>query len=344
MTRQQLCRRIGQFGAMALVFGSALLVCGLAGADTIGAAGDVYVSSGSASGSSQGIFQYDGATGDFVGVFASVPGGGQMGYHSWGPDGNLYAVGLQAAGQWDVFKFDGTTGDLLGTVKSRHVGDFSAPQGITFGPDGDFYLADWARQRLFRYDGTTFTSKAQYIGGPGTLLGTPHGMVFGPNGGLLVISGGFNRVLEFDTSADGLSLTGTFAGPFAAQQAADLAFGPNGDLFVTGGFSGGVMRFDGSDGTFLGDFVPPNDQLLTQGIAFDSYDRVLVSSGDPNSINSRVIAYDAATGAPLGDFFPAGSGGIDGAGFFSIKPIPEPATIGLVLVGGMILGRRRLVS
>jgi WD40 repeat protein len=316
------------------------LTLGLSGsafAGPIGAVGDVYVSGGG----DAGIFQYDGATGDFVGIFASVPGS-QLGYQTWGPDGNLYAVGLQSVGNWDVFEFDGNTGALLGAVKSRHVGDFSVAQGITFGPDGDFYLADWGRQRILRCDGTTFVTETQYIGGPGTIVGTPHGMVFGADEQLLVVSSGFNQVVAFDTSGGGLGVPTTFAGPFSASQALDLTFGPNGNLFVTGGFSGGVMQFDGSDGTFLGDFVPQDVELLTQGIAFDDYGRLLVASiTDPDpALDSRVIAYDATTGTMLGDFFAAGSGGIDGVGYMSIKPVPEPASLVLLAVAGFILRRR----
>jgi DNA-binding beta-propeller fold protein YncE len=330
MVRQELRNRLGPLRALALVFCLTFSVCTPAVAGPIGAVGDVYVGSGD----QLGIFQFDGATGDFVGVFASVPGS-QMSWHTWGPDGNLYAVGIQSFGNWDVFKFDGNTGDLLGTVKSRHAGDFSVAQGIVFGPDGDFYLADFARQRIFRFDGTTYQRKGMYKGGPGTELGTPHGMVISPAGTLMVVSSGFNRILEFDITNNGLGLIGTFAGPFNAQQAQELSFGPSGDLFVTGGFSGGVMRFDGTDGTFLGNFVPQDVELLTQGIAFDGYGRLLVSSitdPDPNE-NSRVIAYDAATGAMLGDFFPAGSGGIAGAGSISIKP-PAPIVLPLDIKPG----------
>jgi len=249
----------------------------------------------------------------------------------------LYAVGTQAFGNWDVFHFDGNTGALLGTAISYHVGDFSLGKGIAFGPDGDLYLNDWAKFRVERYDSTDFSPKASYQGVPGDGLGTPNGMTFMPDGRLLVVSGGWQQVLQFDTSGDGVSLLGPFAGPYSAVQPQDVTFGPNGNLFVSGGNSGGVAQFDGVSGAFVGDFVPPNSSMRTTGLAFDSYGRLLVSTAETGT----VVAYDATTGALLGDFFPAGSGGMGAPQFITIKPVPEPATLGLLLVGVTCLIRRR---
>ena len=87
-----------------------------------------------------------------------------------------------------------------------------------------------------------------------------------------------------------------------------------------------------------GDFVPPNANDNTLGLVFDGYGRMLVAT----AFNTyRVAAYDANSGNLLGDFIPAGSGGISSPITLSIKPVPEPATIGLLLVGGIVLGRRR---
>jgi streptogramin lyase len=332
MALQPLGSTLRRYGAVALVLGLAFSFCAPAVAGLIGAVGDVYVGSNGG-----GIFQYDGATGAFVGVFASVPGTTFLG-QAWGPDGDLYAAGTSQAGfgNWDVFHFDGNTGALLGTVVSYHVGDFSLGKCITFGPDGDLYLDDWAKFQIQRYDGTDFSAKASYQGAPG-VLGTPNGMTFTADGRLLVISGGAQQVVQFDTSADGVSLIGPFAGPFSAAQAQDLTFGPNGNLFVSGGNSGGVMEFDGASGAFVGDFVPPG--AGNTGLVFDDYGRLLVSTNE--SGNARVVEYDAVTGDLLGDFFPAGSGGMGVPGFLTIKPVPEPATLSLLLVGGIALLRRR---
>jgi WD40 repeat protein len=337
-----------------LAIGLALCLAAPASAGPIGATGDVYVSDGYVG----GVFQYDGETGAWVpgnysniyatGMFA-VKGNRTFGGNTWGSDGNLYAVSNANPNRWDVDMYDGSTGALIQTVVP-HLNDGSASvgMGITFGPDGDLYVGDWFRARIDRYQAGTFAPKASYAAVPGDNLGTPTGMTIAPDGNLLVISGGYNKVLQFDTSANGLSLLGTFADLGNSQQPRDLTFGPNGNLFVTGGgtaFGGGgnVMEFDGTTGAYLSDFVPTLNTQSTEGLVFDNYGRLLVSVYDATN-GYRVRMFDATTGDPLGDFYPpgAGGGGWDGSPYYmSIKPVPEPATIGLLLVGGAFLPRRR---
>jgi sugar lactone lactonase YvrE len=348
MVLQQLNRAPGRFGAAALALGFAVSVCGPALAGPIGAIGDVYVSDGDQT----GIYQYDGLTGGFVqngsqGYFAGRSPRAPYG-NAWGPDGNLYAADFGTYGRWSIDKFDGNTGALLATVVNyNNTSVTSVAKGLAFGPDGDLYVGDWWRARIDRYDGTTFAFKAGYQAVPGeNLLGTPNGMTFAPNGNLMVVSGGFNKVLQFSTAANGVSLMGTFADLGLSQQPQDLTFGPNGNLFVTGGgqaFGGGgnVMEFNGTTGAYIQDFVPtlPGGGS-TASLRFDNHGRLLVSiAGAIEGFN--VQAYDAASGNPLGTFIADGSGGISYPYFISIKPVPEPATIGLLLVGGMVLGRRR---
>lgn len=297
----------------------------------IGAIGDVYVSS-----SNGGILQYNGVTGDFVGVFAEVQDYTFMS-HKWGGDGNLYAAGFRGFGDWEVFKFDGNTGANLGSVVSSSPG-FSLAKGIAFGINGDLFVGDWAAQEISRYDGTTFAHQATYVGGFGTPLGTPNGMTIAPNGDLLVVSGGFQQVLSFDVSNLGIDLEGVYADVAPAAQPQDIAYGPNGDLFVTGGNNGGVLRIDGQTGDVLGFFVP--EGLSNNGLVFDSHGRLLVATVD-GSDNSRVIAYDALTGELLGDFFSPGAGGMGSPGFISIKPIPAPSAFIAFALAAPCLTRRR---
>jgi len=310
----------------------------------LGAPGDVYVSDGYVG----GVFQYDGASGNLEGLFASRSTR-TFGANAWGPDGNFYAVSNASMNRWDVDMYDGNTGVWVQTVVP-HLNDGapSVGMGIAFGPDGDLYVGDWYRARIDRYAAGSFTLKSSYAHVDGDNLGTPTGMALAPDGNLLVISGGFNKVLEFDTGDGELNLLGEFAALTGSQQPRDLTFGPNGNLFVTGGgtaFGGGgnVMEFDGTTGAYLGDFVPTLSTQTTAGLRFDNYGRLLVSVYD--AVNGyRVRMFDATTGAPLGDFYGPGEGGggLDGSPYYmSIKPIPEPATISLLVIAGLLLVRRR---
>ncbi len=327
-------------GALALALGVVAVGPSLGG--PIGAVGDVYVSDGDQT----GIFQYDGVTGDFVpgssgGYFAGRSPRVSWG-QAWGPDGSLYVANMGIPGRWFVDKFDGNTGAWMATVLSWTANpDGYIKKGLVFGPDGDLYVGDWFNARVDRYAAGTFAWKAGYTNGAGGPLGTPNGMTFAPNGELLVISGGYNTVLRFDTSGDGVNLLGAFASLPNAQQPQDLSFGPNGNLFVSGGYTGNVMEFDGTTGAYVGDFVPPDSGRSALGLRFDAHGRLLLAAAGTGGY--KVLAYDASNGNLLGDFIPEGSGGISSPVYLSIK-VPEPATLGLLLVGGSVLCRRRGVG
>lgn len=334
MALQQVGSGLRRFGAVALTVCLALSVCGPVVAGPIGAIGDVYVGDGDGS----GIFQYDGASGAFVTNFTPYSGPGILGM-DWGPDGNLYAVIQRSPTRWDVAKIDGNTGAKLGNVLSyNNPSAASVAKGIAFGPDGDLYLGDWFQARIDRYQAGSFTLKDSYSAVPGDGLGTPNYMTFAPNGNLMVVSGGFNRVLEFDTANNGVNLLGTFASFPNSQQPQDLAFGPNGNLFVSAGYTGNVGEFDGNTGAYIGDFVPAESGRSAIGLRFDDYGRLLLAADGAGGY--KVLAYDSITGDPLGDFIPEGSGGLGSPIYVTIKPVPEPATLGMLLVAGLFLARR----
>jgi hypothetical protein len=320
----------------------ALSVCGSAAAGPIGAVGDSYVIGSINQGlgfESPAVLQYDGATGDLVGSFATRPGG-QFNGMTWGPNGNLYTSHQGNFGNWRIQEYDGQTGAFIQNVVNYTVGDFSAAKGLAFGPDDDLFVGDWAKGTINRYDGTTYALEAST---PLSTIGTPNGMRFAPNGNLLVVGGGFNEVREFDVSGGGISDMGVFASVAGGVQPQDLTFGPNGNLFVGHGAAGGVSEFDGVTGAPLGQFLPFDSSLPNNGLAFDNFGRLLVADIYPVS---RVDAYDAVTGAAFGPFLTDGFGDLgDGLlsipTIISIKPVPEPATLGLVVVGAAIVLRRR---
>ncbi len=107
---------------------------------------------------------------------------------------------------------------------------------------------------------------------------------------------------------DGIQEDGVFATTTGSIQAQDMTFGPNGNLFVAMGTAGGVFEYDGWSGEPVGEFVPFDTELRVNGLGFDNFGRLLVSAIYPLS---RVDAYDATTGEPMGPFLTDGFGGSD---------------------------------
>lgn len=73
-----------------------------------------------------------------------------------------------------VMEFDGTTGDFESTFISGMV----RTEGVTVGPDGNFYLCDWSQNEIVAYD-----SSGSLIGvftDEGGML-QPNSLVFGPS-------------------------------------------------------------------------------------------------------------------------------------------------------------------
>jgi WD40 repeat protein len=89
----------------------------------IGPDGNIYTSSSSPG----NVRRYDGTTGAFMGVFASVPSGSPTWGMQFHTDGNLYV----SAGT-GVARFDGTTGAFLGALVPPGSGVLSGAAGLTF--------------------------------------------------------------------------------------------------------------------------------------------------------------------------------------------------------------------
>jgi sugar lactone lactonase YvrE len=257
-------------------------------------------------------------------------------------------VGSRGSGQ--VMRFDGT---------GRAAGAFSdpglvRPVGVTFGPDGDVYVAAGDTDRVVRFSAAgagrgTFTSGGGFV--------SPRNVNFGPDGAFYVADGFQNRILRFDGGSglfdrafvDDSALqgptsftfgpdgdvyavsvltnqvlrfdgaTGALRGPFATTALAlphDVSFGPDGHLYVTNSGSGLVQRFRGDTGAHLGAFV--SDPALRQplGMAWGPDGHLYVA----NQGGNEVRRYDGATGAGLGAFVAAGAGGLSQPSFLAFEP------------------------
>jgi secreted PhoX family phosphatase len=102
---------------------------------TFGPDGNLYVSSGDSS--SGKILRYSGATGEFLGDFATS--GLIRPYGSaFGPDGNFYVSSFLTD---EIVRFDGKTGAFIDVFAAapktdRQSGQLNGPNGLLFTPDG----------------------------------------------------------------------------------------------------------------------------------------------------------------------------------------------------------------
>ena len=235
------------------------------------------------------------------------------------------------------------------------IGDFTndSPTGavdLTFGPNGDLFVAYYDPDQVIQYDGNTggFIRTLTNFG-----LADPAGLRFLPNGHLLVAnSNGFiteydgdtgeylgvwavvpdiaylplniredghvfvsqdtkNRVIEFD--ADGTNL-GTFASGGGLTDIGQNIFGPNGNLFVAGASGENIVEFDGKTGEFVRSINL--NGFDPSGIAFSDDGQLLITS---DTIQNEFFELNSETGELLNSFnnvyAPMG---------ITLKPTPAP--------------------
>lgn len=125
------------------------------------------------------VIVYNGLTGkinegqaikDFV---ASKSGGlGRPDGISFGPDGDLYVTsilntsiqkygGVSQRGA-AVLRYNGFTGAFVEAF-TQGADDLSRPQSVTFGPNGDLFVAAYGNDQVLRYDGTNGTFESRFV-------------------------------------------------------------------------------------------------------------------------------------------------------------------------------------
>jgi hypothetical protein len=248
------------------------------------------------------VDRFVGATGAYLGKFVSddlSQNGGLMNPQGmlFGPDGkgdgklDLYVASSRlTSSNNNVKRYDGTTGQFLGEFVTTGSGGLDHAAGITFGPDGNLYVASggWGGNggifglaAVLRYEGPTSPDKLP----PGTFLGTfvqpgsgglnsPLGLLFGPDG-----------------NGDGQQ--DLYVGTFLAH----------GTDFKSKNGTSAILRYDGKTGSFIDAFVPfgsagmdgPDYMTFTETdpatLAFSgSSNLISISAGQDKLLNSRSMA------------------------------------------------------
>lgn len=255
---------------------------------------------------SDSIARHDAASGAWLANFAAAGQDGVLGL-ALGPDGALYVASELTD---SIERFDAATGAHLGAfvfddpaTAQDETGGLDEPSAIVFGPDDRAFVASFALDAIFEYDGRTGAFvRVLVTPNLGQLNGPDAGMTVGPDGHLYVPSFWTNQVKRYSL-ADG-SYLGNF--PLAAGSGLfrprTVAFGPNGWIYVTSEGNDRVLVFDATSGAFVKALViddpltPANETGgldAPTGLAFGPDGKLYVASGNTDS----VLRYDATSGA-----------------------------------------------
>ena len=262
------------------------------------------------------ILRYDGGTGDFTDVFdpnVATPRDVDL-----GPNGDLY---VSSPNSYAINQYDVVTGALKGQISGVE------PEGIEFGPDGNLYVLQ--SYDIRRYDGATGAFIDTFAAWDNPNFAWD--LTFGPDGNLYVSSPGADGVMRFDGQ------TGTFMDVFVSSfdTPDSLLFGPDGNLYVAGTDDGSqrVFHFDGQTGQSLGAFTSGGGLDEPNDMTFGPDNNLYVCGG----FNDAVLRFNGQTGVFI-DIF-ADGGAMDAPQGLAF--VPEPATLGMLALGGLALLRRR---
>lgn len=231
------------------------------------------------------------------------------------------------------------------------------PEGMAFGPDGRLYVADSLAKTIVRYDVSTGQSQVFASG-----FSQPNGVAFAPNGDLFVADQGGGTVWRVSPAGVRNSFSTAIFSPVA------LAFNGADDLFVSNGATVFRLTPQAQISTFATGFAQgfglafsPADDLFVANRA-GAQSVVRVSSGGAVTTFATPLGNPLGLAfAPNGDLFVARSGvgtiyaydpaglqrtvaaGVTGVEYLAqaSTPVPEPATIGLLLLGGVAILVRR---
>ena len=298
-----------------------------------------------ANNSSDNVLVLDASTGKSLGEFITSGLGGLEKPDTliFGPDGNgdgrsdLYISSGAKPETSSILRFDGLTGEFIDTFVGDDLdttldetGGLIRPYGMTFGPDGNLYVASFLSDRILRYDGTTgdfIDVVAQGNGEAGGLNG-PNGLLF-IDGSLYVTTQGSiattnlrtgevfpdfraglpSQVLRYDSLETGFEPT-VFATPtpspsgFGFVSLLGLQLGEDGDLYVSD-LASDIRRYDLETGELIDtlstnytpDISPSNN--FFGSLAFAPNGDLLTVGFDRGTEEGTVLRYESQNGSPV---------------------------------------------
>lgn len=251
-------------------------------------------------------------------------------------EASLFVAAHNWSGTGTIKQVSAADGSLIATIDPALIDG----RGVVQNAAGDLYgiQRDGA---IYKYDSSASWAKTQiHIGGVAGLNSIAGSLDIGPDGNLYTINcgpGSAGEVQKFAPDGTHLGMFIDLPGPGVYPYM--LEWGPNGNLFVATGNQHTVQEF-----TIAGTMVKEYTDMSmafdpTAGIGFHPITGNLFVS--MNGANGAIHEFNTTTGGYVGLV----SDSVDFPTYFDqlgdIEIIPEPATMVLLGLGGLLLRRKR---
>ena len=240
-------------------------------------------------GGNDSIKRYDASTHDFLGNLAFF-GDTPVSYYGMVFDGanTLYVADYNSD---RVMSYDIRTGATLGALDPTNTIGLDGPVGMSMGPDGKLYVADYS-DRVLRYN---FGTAAYEVFIPTGTVVDPYDVDFGPDGNVYVSDSVNDRILRYNASTG--ALMGTFA-TGGMDYPNFMTFRSDGFLYVSNYFLNTVSRYDAMTGAQGSQFVAYGGTGGATGIAFAPNGNLFLS--DSEAI-PEIKSFSGTSGSLLAD-------------------------------------------